>query len=253
MTKWTTATKLKVLVALTHLIFFFGLFFVSSFTWYYLLLTFLSVVLIGKIGGEVGFHRYFSHRAFKTSYLKSRILLILGSLNLVGSSLSWCGTHRVHHRYTDTEKDPHSPYFQSPLKIWLILWKPFQIGNKEVADMIRDPWQVFIHKWYFELALLVIVVLGLINFNILLFGLLLPSILQFHTGALLIDIVCHKWGYRNFETAEHSRNNVWVNLFTGGSGLHNNHHARPADWYYVQKKGEWDLPGLFIKYFLKEA
>ena len=79
---------------------------------------------------------------------------------------------------------------------------------------------------------------------------MLPSILQFHTGALLIDIVCHKWGYRNYDVKDHSRNNTWVNLFTGGSGLHNNHHAHPGNPYYAHKRGEWDLPGLIIKYIL---
>jgi stearoyl-CoA desaturase (delta-9 desaturase) len=247
MIRWDTETKLKTLITLTHLIFLFGIFLISSVGWEFYLLTFLSVIIIGKIGGEIGFHRYFSHKSFKTSYWKSRILLILGSLNLVGSSLSWCGTHRVHHRFTDTEKDPHSPYFQNPWKIWLIMWEPFQIGTRDVSDMIRDPWQVFIHKWYFELAITLIIVLGIINFKILLFGLLLPSILQFHTGALLIDIVCHKFGYRNYETKDHSRNNTWVNLFTGGSGLHNNHHAQPGNPYYAHKKWEWDLPGVFIR------
>jgi stearoyl-CoA desaturase (delta-9 desaturase) len=112
--------------------------------------------------------------------------------------------------------------------------------------MIRDPWQMFIHRWYFELCLAVILVIGSINFTLLIFMIVLPAVTQFHVGSLLIDIVCHKWGYRNFEVNDHSRNNI----FTGGSGLHNNHHGRPGDYYYVQKPGEWDIWGLFIKYFL---
>jgi fatty-acid desaturase len=250
MRKLSTEHKLKTIIITTHLLFLGGMIFAEQLSYWYLLITLFSVAVIGKIGGEVGFHRYFAHKSFKTAHWKSRVLLILGSLNLVGSTLSWAGTHRVHHLHTDKDKDPHSPYTQHPFKVWVLWWKPFQISTRNVADMIKDPWQLFIHKWYFELALILIIILGLIDFKLLMFGLLLPSIIQFHVGSLLIDIVCHKWGYRNFETSDHSRNNTWVNLFTGGSGLHNNHHGRPGDWNYVQKKGEWDIWGSFIKYFL---
>lgn len=250
MKKLSTQFKIKSLILITHTLFIGGVFFTSGIAWYHWLLTVLSVAIIGKIGGEIGFHRYFAHRSFETTYWKSRVLLILGSLNMVGSTLSWCGTHRVHHRYAETDNDPHSPYTQNPWKVWLLMWKPFVISNRYVADMIKDPWQLFIHKWYTELCLATMLVVGLIDFNILLFGLLLPSIVQFHVGSLLIDIVCHKWGYRNYETTDQSRNNIWVNIFTGGSGLHNNHHGRPGEWDYAHKPGEWDIWGTFIRYAL---
>ena len=250
MKKISTEYKLKTIIVITHVLFLAGLIFVNQISYWYLLVTLFSLGLIGKLGGEIGFHRYFAHKSFKTEYWKSRMLLILGSLNLFGSTLSWAGTHRVHHRFTDDDNDPHSPHTQNPFKVWILWWKPFQISNRYVSDMIKDPWQLFIHKWYFELALTLIFVLGLVNFKLLMFGLLLPSIIQFHASSLLVDIVCHKWGYRNFNTPDHSKNNTFVNMFTGGSGLHNNHHANPGDYYFVQKPGEWDLWGLFIKRFL---
>jgi stearoyl-CoA desaturase (delta-9 desaturase) len=73
---------------------------------------------------------------------------------------------------------------------------------------------------------------------------------MFHSSSILVDIVSHKWGYRNFETNDNSRNNTWVNILMLGSGLHNNHHANSSSPYYGVKKWEWDLPGQFIKYFL---
>lgn len=244
-----TATKLRMILIINHLLVISAFFFASP-AWYHWLLAVLSVIVIGKIGGEIGFHRYFAHRGFKTEKWKERLLLVLGSLNMVGSTLSWCGTHRTHHAHTDQPEDPHSPYQQHWFKIWALEWKPFIIKPRYVTDMIRDPWQLFIHKWYFELCLATLLIVGSINFTLLIFLLCVPAVVQFHVGSLLIDIVCHKWGYRNFETNDHSRNNVWVNIFTGGSGLHNNHHARPGDWYYVQKPGEWDIWGLFVKYCL---
>lgn len=245
------STKIKLLILTNHLLVL-CLFFVDNIEWYHWLLTFLSVAVIGKVGGEIGFHRFLSHKSFKTSNWKGKILTVLGSLNMVGSSLSWVGTHRTHHAYADQPNDPHSPYQQHWFDVWILNWKPFIISPKHILDLAKDPFHAFIHKWYFELCLTVLLILGMIDFNLMIFTISLPSVIQFHVGSLLIDIVCHTWGYRNFEIKDHSRNNVWVNLFTGGSGLHNNHHARPGDWYYVQKKGEWDIWGLFIKYFLIE-
>jgi stearoyl-CoA desaturase (delta-9 desaturase) len=211
----------------------------------------MSYVIIGKIGGEVGFHRLFAHRSFKTTTFKSRVLLILGSLNFVGSSLHFSGVHRVHHKTADTEQDPHSPYFNSLIKVWLIMWKPFHVSPKLIGDLIKDPWQVFIHRHYFKLSFAVMLIVGLIDYKFLVFGLAIPAVIQFHIGAVLIDIWCHKFGYRNYEVADQSRNSIFVNIITGGSGLHNNHHARPGEWNFAHKPGEVDLPGLVIKYFLK--
>lgn len=247
----TIATKLRIILITNHLIALSAIFFASP-EWYHWLILFLSQVIIGKIGGEVGFHRYFSHKSFKTAKWKERCLLVLGSLNMVGSALSWVGTHRTHHVNADQPGDPHSPYHQHWLKVWALLWKPFIIKPRYVADMIRDPWHMFIHKWYFELCLVILLVVGLLDYHVLVFLISLPAVLTFHVGSFLIDIVCHYYGYRNFETNDHSRNNTWVNMFTWGSGLHNNHHAKPGEWNYVQKKGEWDIWGIFIKYCLLE-
>jgi fatty-acid desaturase len=243
--------KLRIILILNHVIVISALFY-AEVAWYHWFIFILSLAIIGKIGGEVGFHRYFSHKSFKTSKWKERILLILGSLNMVGSTLSWAGTHRTHHANTDKPADPHSPYHQHWFKIWILDWKPFVITPRYVMDMVRDPWQMFIHNWYFELCLLVFIVIGSVDYTLLVFMISLPAVVQFHVGSLLIDIVCHKWGYRNFDTNDMSRNNIWVNIFTGGSGLHNNHHARPGDYTYVQRSGEWDMWGSFIKYFLIE-
>lgn len=242
-------TKLRIILITNHVLFLLAFLYAEP-QWYHWVVFVVSLALIGKIGGEVGFHRYFSHRSFKTEKWKERILLILGSLNMVGSTLSWVGTHRTHHVHTDQPEDPHSPYQQHWFKIWALIWKPFIIKPRYVSDMIRDPWQMFIHRWYFELCIAVWLVVGYFSFTMLIFMIVLPTVTQFHVGSLLIDIVCHKWGYRNFETNDHSRNNIFVNIFTGGSGLHNNHHGRPGDYYYVQKPGEWDIWGLFIKHFL---
>lgn len=245
----STLTKIRFLLLITHVLFITA-FFISNVEWYYFLITFLSYIVIGKIGGEIGYHRLFAHKSFKTDKWKERLLLILGSLNFVGSSLHFCGVHRVHHATADTDKDPHSPYFNSLIKVWLIMWKPFIVNPRSISDLIKDPWHRFIHKYYFTLSFLVILLFGFIDFKLLIFGIIIPSVIQFHVGSYLIDIVCHKYGYRNYNTKDQSKNNLIVNILTGGSGLHNNHHARPNKPYFNHKSDEFDLPGLIIKHLL---
>jgi stearoyl-CoA desaturase (Delta-9 desaturase) len=251
MFKLSTHNKLRILLIINHLLVF-SVFFLDEIHWAYFLLAFISWIIIGKIGGEIGFHRYFSHRSFKTSYWKSRILLILGSLVMVGSSLSWAGTHRIHHAKADTNDDPHSPYYQNWLKIWAIEWKPFVIKQSQIYDLLKDKWQIFLHKWYFEFCLITLIVIGLIDIKLLIFTISLTSVIQFHTGSLLVDIICHKWGYRNFNTNDQSRNNFWANLIALGQGLHNNHHANPSNYNMSTKWSEIDISAPIIKYLLIE-
>jgi len=245
----STAQKIYTLIILNHIIAVLGLIFLSYSGWWFLV-ALLGIILIGKIGGEIGYHRYFSHHSFKTKPWKEKALLFLGAMNGMGSTMSWCGTHRLHHRYADTDKDPHSPYYQNNWKLWLSIFKPFTIPTKTVSDLIRNPMHLKLHKYYFEIVAGTMILLALINPLLVLFFVSIPAVVQFHTGSFLIDIVCHKWGTRNYEVNDHSRNNKWVVLLTGGSGLHNNHHGQPWNAYYNHKPGEVDLPGLFIKYCL---
>jgi len=240
--------QFKILIVFHHIALI-SLFFID-WTYHWLLLSFFGWILFGKIGGEIGFHRLFAHRSFETNMYIQRILLLLGSLNCLGSSYGWVGTHRIHHRYSDTNKDPQSPIFYKWYNVWLVNWVPVKFSPKLVKDLITDSWHLFFHKNYFLFILIIYTILLLIDIRIAVFLLSMSAVWTFHTSSLLIDIVCHKWGYRNFDTRDNSKNNTLVNVLMLGSGLHNNHHANSQSPYYAVKRFEWDIPGLFIKYFL---
>ena len=244
-TKLNMDTQFKILIVLHHIAII-PLFFLE-WSWNWVTLSILGWILFGKIGGEIGFHRLFAHRSFQTQLWKERILLILGSLNCLGSSYGWCGTHRIHHRYSDTIKDPQSPQYYKWYNIWLVNWVPVKFSPRLVKDFTLDKWHMFFHKNYFLIITTIYISLGLIDVRIPIFLISLSAIWTFHTSSILIDIVCHKWGYRNFETNDNSRNNTFVNILMLGSGLHNNHHANSQSPFYKVKKWEWDLPGFFIK------
>jgi stearoyl-CoA desaturase (delta-9 desaturase) len=174
-----------------------------------------------------GYHRYFSHRAFKTSRAFQFLLGLLGTMAMQNGPLWWASWHRRHHRYSDTPKDAHSP-IQGGLWHAHIGW--FLNGSHDtpnlsnVRDLARYPELRFLdrHKWLplvayaggmYAIAGLPGVVWGFVVSNI--------ACLQ---ATMCINSLAHVWGTRRFATPDQSRNNPLLALFTLGEGWHNNHH-----------------------------
>jgi stearoyl-CoA desaturase (delta-9 desaturase) len=235
--------KLKTILVLNHGLLITGLLY-GDLSWLWLSL--VGWILFGKIGGEVGLHRYFTHQSFSTTYWKSRLLLILGIFNCFGSPIVWCGVHRKHHHHSDKEADPHG--HQSILRIWSTFWEPFTIEKRYIVDLLKDKWIKFIHVHYFKILLLSFFFLLLINWQIAVFLISIPAVITFHSAGL-VNTICHKWGYTYFNTGDNSTNNFWVNLITLGSGLHHTHHARPKEWNNSIKWWEIDFPAFVIRHF----
>ena len=222
-----------------------------------LLLCFYFAILYLRTAIEVGFHRYFAHRSYETSYFKSRLLLLIGSLIGVGSCLSWVGVHRTHHRYSDKKEDPHSPHNIGILKVWLTIWdNNWIVQPATVKDLFRDKWQIFIHKNYFKIILLWISFLIAVSYFV---KSIMPLILLFSLPCSLTFLLSgitnglgHTSGYKTFNSNDHSYNQHWPRWLLLTAGLHNNHHAYPNTWYYnIRNKWyEFDIEGLIIKYFL---
>jgi stearoyl-CoA desaturase (delta-9 desaturase) len=218
---------------------------------------YLSVLLL-RVGIEVGYHRYFAHRSYKTTKFKERLLLIWGTLVGVGSCLSWVGVHRTHHRYTDTDKDPHSPNNIGIIRVWLTLWADnWHIDPSMVKDLLRDKLQMFLHRNYFKVMLSWILFLGLTSYLlnsfvpiVVLFA--LPSALTIFVSGIT-NALGHRYGYRTFETDECSTNQHTPRWLLLNAGLHNNHHAKPDIWWYNVRNNwyEFDVEGLIIKHFFK--
>lgn len=202
-----------------------ALFFVSP-SWLSLVLC-AVLYFVRTFGLTAGYHRYFSHRAFKTSRLFQFVLACLGCASMQKGPLWWAAHHREHHRHTDTSKDPHSPVVRS---FW---WS--HVGW--ILDPECDPtnWQA-VRDWsqYPELRwlnrlqwipgiLLAVMCWAIDGWSGLVWGFLLSTILLFH-ATFAVNLICHLWGDRRYATADASRNNWWVALLTLGEGWHNNHH-----------------------------
>jgi stearoyl-CoA desaturase (delta-9 desaturase) len=174
-----------------------------------------------------GYHRYFSHRTFKTSRVFQFVMAWLGTSSMQNGPLWWASWHRRHHKYSDTPLDPHSPvqrgFWYSHFG-WALDGEHGEPDLSNVRDLVRYPELVFLdkHKW------LPIVVYGGICFAIagfpgLVWGFSLSTVLLYH-GTLFINSLGHVWGSRRYATGDQSRNNPVLALITLGEGWHNNHH-----------------------------
>src|SRR6476646_6000694 len=214
-----------------------------------LIVLFICYLLTG-FGITVGFHRLFTHRAFKTSNAVRAILAVLGSMAIEGPVISWVADHRKHHVFSDVEGDPHSPHvdFGHGLKGalrglfhahvgWLFIHT--QRGNKEryAPDLMRDPLIRWVDRtfvlWVF-VGLLVPFLLGWLiggTIEAALTGLLLGGavrMLAVHHVTYSINSLCHFFGRQEFDTGDQSRNLAWLAPLSLGEAWHNNHHAFPT-------------------------
>jgi stearoyl-CoA desaturase (delta-9 desaturase) len=234
----------------------------TNLVWWQLLIIFYISVVYYRISTEVAYHRYFAHRSFKTSKLRERLLLTIGTLLGVGSCLSWVAMHRAHHEHSDTEKDPHSPLNEGVVRAFFTMrnkkrdykWK---LELSKIKDLIRDPLQTFVHKNYFKIVLSWILILSLLSYVLNSF---LPLVMLFCLPCTMLWIMSgvtnslgHWIGYRNFSTNDNSRNQHTVRWLLLATGLHNNHHYKPSSacLNIRNKWWEFDFDYFLIKLFFE--
>lgn len=174
-----------------------------------------------------GYHRYFAHRGFKTSRVFRFLLAFLAQSSAQGGVLWWAGTHRHHHRYSDTDNDVHSPvrsgFWYSHIG-WLLTDKYLHTDLAAVPDFAKYPELVWLDRYpyicTFGLAIPVWIFAGPSG---LVVGFFWSTIALWH-ATFAINSVAHVIGRRRYVTGDHSRNNWWLALLTFGEGWHNNHH-----------------------------
>lgn len=182
-----------------------------------------------------GYHRYFSHRSYKTSRAFQFVLAFGGGTAVQKGALWWAGHHRHHHRYADTALDPHTPrkgFWWSHVG-WILSDETSSAPERSMKDFEKFPELRLLdrHDWIapWSLALICLVIGG---WSGLLIGFVLSTVLLWHS-TFLINSLAHVFGSRRFVTEDTSRNNPLLALLTMGEGWHNNHH-RSA---YVARQG----------------
>ena len=194
---------------------------------------FVVLYVISGLGITFGFHRLFTHRAFKVPKWIEYVAAFAGTLALQGSVLKWVAHHRMHHAFSDNDRDPHD----STRGFWFshLFWTCYndparddmKIQRKFARDIAADPVLVFMSKDSFSIGAQVLLATGLwyvFGWEIMLSGVALRLVALYH-ATWFVNSAAHLWGYRNYDVGDRATNCWWVGLITFGEGWHNNHHA----------------------------
>ena len=181
--------------------------------------------LTGCIGITLCFHRLLTHRSFKTPLWLEYSMIVIGALALQGPPSQWVGDHRMHHKNSDHDQDPHTPNHGFN---WAhIFWLFFENKSNLFAarDLMKNPFHRFLNRWFwiFQLPLIgLLYYLG--GFSWVVWGVGVRTAFVYHI-TWFINSASHTWGYQTYRTDDRSTNLWWLALISVGEGWHNNHHA----------------------------
>ena len=208
------------------------------------------------------YHRYFSHKAFRTSRPVQFLFAMIGASSVQRGPLWWAAHHRHHHRHADTELDMHSPrhgFFRSHMG-WFLTKRGFATNFGNIPDLVKFPELRYLDR--FDIAVPIALAVGLYTLGawletaepqlntsgpqLLVWGFFISTIVLFH-ATVTINSLAHLWGTRRYNTNDDSRNNAFLALITFGEGWHNNHHHFPGSASQGFKWWELDMTYMALK------
>jgi stearoyl-CoA desaturase (delta-9 desaturase) len=213
--------------------------------WSWIALGVAALLYFVRMFAVTGFyHRYFSHRTFKTSRAFQFVMAVAGNACAQRGPLWWAAHHRHHHKHSDKEEDLHSPHhggFIYSHMLWIMTPKNVPTHFKAIADFAKFPELRFLDRFdtlvpfllgafLFFLGLtldLIFPSLGTSGLQMLVWGFFISTVVLFH-ATCTINSLSHVFGRRRYKTGDHSRNSLALALLTLGEGWHNNHHHYPA-------------------------
>lgn len=182
----------------------------------------------------------FAHRAWThLSWWPSRLLnlwgLLIFTLGLSSNSIGWAATHRQHHHRSDTELDPHSPYYMSR---WQMLFGSFSKSNQKVAyakDLENNKDHLFFRKYYWHIHLVWFLILWLVLPELILGWI---AVLGFHGfKTRLLNVI----GHSDYVAKTHTNSPVFAYVYLHGEPWHANHHIDPKNWRFGHRWYELDV------------
>jgi stearoyl-CoA desaturase (delta-9 desaturase) len=195
-------------------------------------------------GITAGYHRYFSHRSYRTSRLFQFVLALLGTTAAQKGVLWWAAHHRYHHRHSDKPTDVHSPKQHGFLwaHIGWFLSRDYQRTDlNSIRDFARFPELRWLNRWHIVPPALLAGATYLVGgVPGLVWGFALSTVCCWH-ATYLINSIAHLVGTRRFDTEDDSRNSLALSLLTLGEGWHNNHHRYPTSSRHGLASWELDV------------
>ena len=242
------------------------------FSWSGLVFAVIAAQITGVLGINLCYHRMLTHRGLKSPKWLEHLFVVMAILCLQDTPARWVAVHRRHHQHADEQPDPHTPLanlFWGHMG-WLFVKHPelsrLGIYERYAKDILRDPFYVTLERGAMQVKinLLQLPVLFAIGFalawitdgnlaaavryglSLMMFGSFVRTVIVWHQ-TWAVNSIAHVWGYRNYETDESSKNNLFVGLFANGEGWHNNHHADPRSARHGHRWWELDTTYLTIK------
>lgn len=220
---------------------------------------FLLGYVLNMFAVTVLYHRGLAHQAVLLSPRTLRFVQHFGVWMTGIDPLAWTCMHRLHHRHSDTAKDPHSPVHFGVIGVLVAQMRSYEFilqklkeDDPEYKSVVKDiPFGVNVLArnglWllpYFVLGA-VCLLLGFAISSPVAGVALYLGLMTHPIQGWLVNSFAHKYGYVSYETGDHSKNNTWVAVLVFGEGLQNNHHAFPRAANFAMKPGEPD-PGFWL-------
>jgi stearoyl-CoA desaturase (Delta-9 desaturase) len=229
----------------------------------------VAFYLVSGLGITVGFHRHFTHGSFKARRPLRIVLALAGSLAVQGPLVTWVADHRKHHRFSDQDGDPHSPwrYGRSPGAVakgmlyahlgWL--FETEHASPRQYApDLVKDRTLMLISRRFGLLVLASLALPALLGAALTqswqgaltgLFWAGLVRICLVHHVTWSINSICHAAGSRLFRSRDRSGNVWWLAPLSFGESWHNLHHADPTSARHGVLTGQLDASARLIRWF----
>lgn len=209
--------------------------------WSWAAITVAVILYLVRMFAITGFyHRYFSHKAFKTNRFWQVVFAVLGDSAVQRGPLWWAAHHRHHHRFADQKEDVHSPLQHGFLWShigWLTSQTNYATRIEYIGDWRKYPELLWLNRFNGLVPVLLAVALfgfgellevyaphlGTNGLQMLIWGFFVSSVVLLH-ATVTINSLAHLFGSRRYNTPDTSRNNFLLALLTLGEGWHNNHH-----------------------------
>ena len=213
--------------------------------------------IVGSLGVGLGYHRLLTHRSFKAPKWLEYTLTVFGTMSIQDDAPKWVATHRIHHKFVETERDPHStrPGFWWAQIGWVLFGTAQDHDEatlkKYVPDLMKDKFHTFLAKYYYvPIIVSAFVLFAIGGWSMVFWGVFMRVVVGWHT-TWFVNSLSHIYGKKPFATNDDSTNNWLVALLTFGEGWHNNHHAFPTSARHGLKWYQFDMNWLTIRLFKK--
>ncbi|HMC11593.1 MAG TPA: fatty acid desaturase [Pirellulaceae bacterium] len=242
------------------------------FSWSGVVIAIFGFPLYGMLGITLCYHRILTHRGATLAKWLEHCFAILGVCCLQDSPARWVAVHRLHHRHSDEQPDPHSPlvsFFWAHMG-WVLVHNRehdrFKFYEQYARDVLRDPFYMGLERnlmWFWVYAAHAALyfaagfatgwlwsgqwVAGLqLGASWLVWGVFFRTVFVWH-ATWAVNSLTHVMGYRNYETKDDSRNHWLVAIVAYGEGWHNNHHADQRAAAHGHKWWEYDMTYAVIR------